>query len=83
PTGAPKAPSRGNTSRAAADALRALCEEGRVPTEQVAEGLLIEHATLTGVAAQRGVPPSKLLRLLQFQPDFKAHPRGLVLLARA
>ena len=83
PTGVPKAPSRGNTSRAVADALRALCEGGQVPTEQVAEGLLIEHATLTGVAAQRGVPPSKLLRLLQFQPDIKAHPRGLVLLARA
>ena len=83
PGAARKASPRGNLSRAIAEEIAAQCEQGQVPVERGPDGLLLGTATLEALAAERGMPVAKLVRLLQFQPDFKAHPRGLVLLARA
>jgi conjugal transfer pilus assembly protein TraI len=77
-----KARTRGNASRAIANEIRTLCESGQVPTERVANGLLIEHATLSAISAERGVPAAKLRWRLQLQPEFLSDPRGVVLVQR-
>ncbi len=72
---------RGNRSRAIAEEIAALCEQGQVPTERRPEGLLIGTETLEELAAERRMPAAKLLRLLQFQTQFKPHARGLLLVS--
>lgn len=79
----PGTPPRVNASRAMADAIRALCEEGGIATVAVTEGCLITHETLAALAAQHGMPTAKLVRRLQLQPQFTAHPQGVLLLSRA
>jgi len=79
PGAARKASPRGNLSRAIAEEIAALCEQGRIPLERGPDGLLIGTATLDALAAERGMPVSKLVRQLQFQRQFKPHAHGLLL----
>jgi conjugal transfer pilus assembly protein TraI len=81
PGAARKASPRGNLSRAIAEEIAAQCEQGQVPIERGPDGLLLGTATLEALAVERGMPVAKLIRLLQFQAQFRPHPRG-VLLAR-
>jgi conjugal transfer pilus assembly protein TraI len=66
PEGAPapaaprKASPRGNLSRAIAEEIATLCEQGRVAVERGPDGRLIGTATLEALAAERGMPVSKL-----------------------
>jgi hypothetical protein len=72
---------RGNLSRAIAEEIAAQCEQGQVRVEHGPDGLLLGTATLEALAEERRMPVAKLIRLLQFQAQFRPHPRG-VLLAR-
>ena len=78
---AKKAIPRGNLSRAIAEEIAAQCEQGQVRVEHGPDGLLLGTATLEALAEERRMPVAKLIRLLQFQAQFRPHPRG-VLLAR-
>ena len=82
PGSARKASPRGNLSRAIAEEIVALCEQGQVPVEHEPDGLLIGTATLEALAEERGMPVAKLIRLLHFQAQFRPHPRGVVLAPR-
>jgi hypothetical protein len=64
-----------------AEAIMTLCEQEGIATEPTPKGLLLPTATLEALAAEHGMPVAKLIRLLQFQTQFRPHPRG-VLLAR-
>jgi conjugal transfer pilus assembly protein TraI len=75
----PKAPPRKSAARAFAEDLAAQCQDGRVPTTALPNGLLIDHATLAALAAEHRIPPSKLLRRLKHQPDFLPDTRGIIL----
>jgi conjugal transfer pilus assembly protein TraI len=78
----PKLPPRRSASRAFAEDLAAQCQDGRVPTTALPNGLLIDHATLAALAAEHRIPPSKLLRRLKHQPDFLPDTRGIILAGR-
>ena len=82
PGSARKASPRGNLSRAIAEEIATLCEQGQVPVERGPDGLLLGTATLEALAAARGMSVAKLIRLLQFQAQFRPHPRGVVLAPR-
>jgi conjugal transfer pilus assembly protein TraI len=81
-TDPPKPPPRKSAARAFAEDLAARCRAGRVPTTALPNGLLIDHATLAALAAERRIPPSKLLRRLKHQPDFIPDTRGIILAGR-
>ena len=78
----PKLPPRRSAARAFAEDLAARCRAGRVPTTALPNGLLIDHATLTALAAEHRIAPSKLLRRLKHQPDFIPDTRGIILAGR-